>query len=102
GRGHAHEPLGGPESRPRAVTGMPGTVEQLRTGMPGYRMRLPENVHPISAGVKGGIIGGLVMPIPALLYGVISRHGIWFPINLLAGMVLPGVDEMDVPQLEAF
>ena len=30
--------------------------------MPGYRLRLPEKVHPISAGIKGGLVGGLVMP----------------------------------------
>ena len=42
------------------------TVEQLRPGMPGYRARLPEEVHPLSAGIKGGIVGGLVMPMPAL------------------------------------
>ena len=60
--------------------------------MPGYRLRLPEEVHPISAGIKGGIVGGLVMPVPALLYGYFSGHGIWYPVNLLAGMVVPGID----------
>jgi hypothetical protein len=70
--------------------------------MPGYRLRLPERVHPISAGIKGGIVGGLVMPLPAMLYGVLSGHGIWMPINLLAGMVLPGVDQMTVEELEEF
>ena len=35
--------------------------------MPGYRLRMPEEVHPISAGIKGGIVGGLVMPMPALI-----------------------------------
>ena len=69
----------------------PGTVDQLRPGMAGYRFQLPEKIHPISAGVKGGIVGGLVMPIPALAYGLLSGHGLWFPINLLAGMVVPGI-----------
>ena len=68
--------------------------------MPGYRARLPEAVHPISAGVAGGVLGGLVMPVPALLYGVLSGHGIWYPVNLLAGMVVPGVDAMSTAQLE--
>src|SRR2546430_8947283 len=53
--------------------------------MPGYRVRLPEKVHPISAGVKGGIAGGLVIPLPALIYGLVSGQGIWYPVNLLAG-----------------
>ena len=65
--------------------------------MPGYRLRLPVKVHPVSAGVKGGLVGGLVMPLPALAYGILSGHGIWWPVNLLAGMVLPGVDNMSSP-----
>jgi hypothetical protein len=74
----------------------------LQQGMPGYRLRLPQKVHPISAGIKGGVIGGLVMPLPALLYGLLSGHGIWYPVNLLAGMVLPGVGSMTDSQLEQF
>src|SRR5690242_4082535 len=54
GRGHVHEPLVEPERRPTPVTARPGTVEQLRAGMPGYRLRLPAEVHPVSAGIKGG------------------------------------------------
>jgi hypothetical protein len=100
GRGHAHEPLAEPARRPRPVTGAPGRVERLREGMPGYRLRLPQDVHPISAGVKGGIAGGLVMPVPALLWGLASGHGLWYPVNLLAGMALPGVG--DVPELGRF
>ena len=70
--------------------------------MPGYRARLPETIHPISTGIKGGIIGGLVMPLPAFLYGLVSHHGIWYPINLLAGMALPGIGKMSEAQLEHF
>lgn len=102
GRGHVHEARVPPAMRPAPVVGEPGKVEQLRTGAPGYRMRLPERVHPISAGVKGGIVGGLVMPTPALAYGVLSGHGIWYPVNLLAGMVLPGVGEAPTAKLEGF
>ena len=101
GRGHVHEPLVPRAQRPTAVSGRPSTVEHLRSGMPGYRLRLPTEVHPISAGVKGGIVGGLVMPMPALAYGLLSGHGIWYPVNLLAGMVLPGVDRMTVRRARA-
>lgn len=88
--------------RPEPVKAVLNKVEQLRPGMPGFRARLPEAVHPVSAGVKGGIVGGVVMPIPALLYGVISGHGIWFPVNLLAGMVLPNVGTLTDAQLDQF
>jgi hypothetical protein len=100
-RGHVLESLAEPV-RARPVTGAPGGVAHMRPGMPGYRLRLPEAVHPISAGLKGGLAGGAVMPVPALLWGLLSGHGLWYPVNLLAGMVLPGVDSMTVPELEQF
>jgi hypothetical protein len=102
GRGHVHEPLAEPARRPQPVTGAPGGVAQLRPGMAGYRLRLPQDVHPISAGLKGGLVGGAVMPLPALLWGLLSDHGIWYPVNLLAGMVLPLPASMTAEQLEQF
>jgi len=96
GQGHVREPLAEPARRPRPVTGAPGGVVHLREGMPGYRLRLPQEVHPISAGLRGGIVGGAVMPIPALLWSLFSGHGFWYPVNLLAGMALPGIDTMDL------
>jgi hypothetical protein len=102
GQGHAHEPFADPADRARPVAAKPGTVDQLGPGMAGYRLRIPEKMHPYSTGIKGGFFGGLVMPIPALAYGVQSGHGPWFPINLLAGMVLPGIDAMTVQELEQF
>jgi hypothetical protein len=102
GRGQLREPVAEP-ARPRpAITAAPGTVAQLRPGMPGYRFRLPEAVHPVSAGIRGGIVGGAVMPVPALLWGLFSGHGLWYPVNLLAGMVLPGLDRMPPAELEQF
>ncbi len=102
GRGHVPVLLVEPARRAAAIVPRPGTVETLVPGRPGYRMRMPEQVHPLSAGIKGGIAGGLIMPIPALTYGVLSGHGLWYPVNLLAGTVLPGVDAMDVAGLETF
>ncbi len=100
--GHWHEPLVEPQRRPKPVIPAASAVQRLREGMPGYRFRLPEKVHPISAGVKGGVVGGLVMPVPAMVYGVLSGHGIWLPINLLAGMVLPGIGELSPAELDRF
>ena len=37
------------------------------------------------------ILASFMIPIPALIYGVVSGHGIWYPVNLLAGMMVPGV-----------
>ena len=102
GVGHVHESLVEPARRPGPVTGRPGRVERLGPGMPGYRLRLPQAVHPVSAGLKGGLAGGAVMPVPALLWGLFSRHGIWYPVNLLAGMALPVPVNMSPDQLEQY
>jgi hypothetical protein len=99
GQGHVHMALAEPA---RPVSGAVGTVEQLLPGRPGHRLQLPIKVHPISAGVKGGILGGVAIIFPALLYGWLSGHGIWYPVNLLAGIVLPGLDKMSVPELQEF
>lgn len=87
GAGHVEEPLVEPHRRPRVIVPHVGEVERLRIGMPGHRLRIPEKVHPYSAGAKGGIVGGFAMMVPALAYGLISKH-FWYPVNLLAGMVL--------------
>jgi hypothetical protein len=102
GKGHFHERRAGPDRQPEPVVPTPGAVAHLDSGMPGYRMRLPLKVHPISAGIKGGILGGLLMPIPALAWGMLSGHGPWYPVNLLAGMVMAGVEDMPVGDLEKF
>ena len=101
-RGHVHVPLVEPSRRPAPVPIRPGGVGRMREGMPGYRLRLPTEVHPISAGLRGGIVGGVLMTAPALLWGLASGHGLWYPVNLLTGMVLPGVDRMTVAELEQF
>ncbi len=102
GRGHYHQPLVAPALRPQPVAVAPAAVERMRRGLPGYRLRLPVKVHPLSAGVKGGLVGGLVMPLPAMVYGLASGHGIWLPLNLLAGMVVPGVGQLSTEQLDRF
>jgi hypothetical protein len=98
GRGHQHEPLPPPQQRPQMPAGTVGTVGQLGTGMPGYRLRLPVDMHPVSAGVWGGIAGGVLMPVPAVVWALLSGHTIWYPVNLLAGMVMP-LEGRDLEQL---
>ena len=54
-----------------------------------HRSRLPLEIYPVSAGIKGGLAGGVVMAILAMIYGIASKHGIWYPINLLAAGFFP-------------
>jgi hypothetical protein len=49
------------------------------------RAWLPLKIYPISAGVKGGLAGGVAMAVLAMLYGVVFFHSLWYPINLIAG-----------------
>lgn len=49
------------------------------------RAHLPVETYPVIAGIKGGLAGGVAMIPPALLYGLIAEHSIWYPINLLGG-----------------
>jgi len=49
------------------------------------RAHLPVETYPIISGIKGGLAGGIAMIPPALLYGLIAEHSIWYPINLLGG-----------------
>ena len=53
------------------------------------RARLPLEVYPISAGVKGGLAGSVAMAVLAVLYGIVSGHGMWYPINLLSAGLFP-------------
>jgi hypothetical protein len=77
-------------------------VEPLRPGMPGHRMRIPNKVHPYSAGFKGGIVGGIAMAITALCYGIFSGRGFWYPVNLLGGMLVPNVGGWSESELGQF
>jgi hypothetical protein len=63
------------------------------------RANLPIEFYPISAGIRGGIAGGAAMAILAVLYGVVSGHGIWYPINLLAAGFFPSAS---IAELSAF
>lgn len=49
------------------------------------RAHLPLETYPILSGIKGGLAGGIAMIPPALLYGLIAAHSIWYPVNLLGG-----------------
>ena len=45
----------------------------------------PQHASPVISGLKGGIAGGIAMVFPALIYGVIRYHSIWYTVNLLGG-----------------
>jgi hypothetical protein len=67
-----------------------------------HRARLPIEIYPISAGVKGGIAGSVAMAVLAALYGVITHGSIWYPINLLAAVVYAQPFGLSMQQLTSF
>ena len=88
--------------RPSAVVVNPLTATRLAAGDRQHRMHIPPEAHSYSAGALGGLAGGAVMATLACLYGLIAQHSIWFPVNLLAGVVLPSLGNETLEQLRAF
>jgi len=62
-------------------------VDRLPVAPDHVRAWLPLRTHPISAGLKGGLAGGVAMAVLACAYGVLKAGSIWYPINLLAASV---------------
>jgi hypothetical protein len=65
-----------------------------------HRARLPLEIYPISAGVKGGLAGSVAMAVLAVIYGIAAYHSIWYPINILAAGFFPALETTE--QISAF
>src|SRR5262245_61067915 len=88
--------------RARPVARVTASVQHPQLGEAGHRVRLPVEVQPVSAGVKGGLIGGVAMAVVALAYGVLLQRSPWYPINLLAGVGMPSMARATLAELQAF
>ncbi len=64
--------------------------------------RIPTEVYPYMSGIYGGLLGGFAMIPVALAYGIISGHGIWYPVNLIAATLLRSWQQASVSQLSQF
>jgi len=80
----------------------PRRVDHLQPGTEGHRVYLPVRLHPYSAGLFGGAVGGVGMAIIACLYGLIAQGSLWYPVNLLAAAALPSLAEAGPAELKAF
>jgi hypothetical protein len=89
-------------SSPPPVTVPTRGVERFSFGDDRHRLRLPVEVQPLSAGVRGGLVGGCAMALCAAVYGVVVQHSLWYPLNLLAAMAVPHMAEADVARLRGF
>jgi hypothetical protein len=95
----AHEAVPVEGDVPEVVTSRPA-VERLPLAPDVQRAWLPLETYPVSAGIKGGLAGSVAMALLAMLYGVLSHHGIWYPINLLSAGFFPATES--VARLETF
>ena len=77
-------------------------VRHLEVGQLGHRARLPLEIYPYSAGLRGGLVGGAAMAVLAILYGLIGHKSIWYPVNLLAAAGSARISAMSYDQLLAF
>jgi membrane-associated protease RseP (regulator of RpoE activity) len=91
-----------PLRRPAPILVESRSVVRLRAGEARHRVRIPEEIHPYSAGIWGGLAGGAAMAGLACLYGLIAQHSIWYPVNLMAGAVVPQIGLATAEQLRAF
>jgi hypothetical protein len=87
--------------RPVVIHSSRALVERIRLS-PEHRARLPLETYPIVSGIKGGIAGGVAMIIPAMLYGLIAQHSIWYPVNLLGGAGVANWNNPSVADIAAF
>ena len=88
--------------RPAPIMVEARSVVRLSPGEDRHRKMVPETVQPYSSGLWGGLAGGAAMAGLACLYGLIAQHSIWYPVNLLAGVVIPGMGNASLEQLRQF
>ncbi len=100
----AHEPvvIRPPGERPEPVKTSGRSVGHLVVGKRGHRAHIPVEVHPYTAGAFGGLVGGAVMAVLAMIYGLWAEGSIWYPINLLAAAGVSTLANADLETLREF
>ena len=83
------------------ITSTRRLVERLKIA-PEHRAHLPLETYPVLSGIKGGIAGGIAMIFPALIYGLIVQHSIWYPVNLLGGAGVANWSHVTTAQIASF
>jgi hypothetical protein len=77
-------------------------VERVPVGPSLVRAWLPLKTYPVSAGIKGGLAGGVAMAVLACAYGLLKAGSIWYPINLLAATVYAESLKLGPAELNSF
>jgi hypothetical protein len=85
-----------------AVTTSRHAIDRVPEAPDRPRAWLPVEIYPVSAGLIGGLAGGAVMAVLAMLYGIVTQRSIWYPINLLAAGFFPASVTEKTADLTAF
>jgi uncharacterized membrane protein YagU involved in acid resistance len=99
---HTFYPRTEADRRPAPVRVSTRRVIRLEYGQASHRARIPVEVHRYSAGIIGGLAGGAAMAVVAMAYGLVVRHSIWYPINLLAATGMPSLANASLATLLEF
>jgi hypothetical protein len=77
-------------------------TEVTRPALEPHRLRIPVEIYPVTAGLKGGLAGSVAMAVLGCTYGVLSHGSIWYPINLLASVVHAEALQLPMEYLTSF
>ncbi len=77
-------------------------VDYLPVGELGNRAILPLEIYPYSAGIKGGIAGGVVMAVLAVLQGIALHGSPWYTVNILAATAMSDLANANTATLSSF
>jgi hypothetical protein len=99
---HEHEEIVPVVFEELRITTERGIVEHVPVAPQLVRAWLPLQTYPVSAGLKGGLAGGIAMAIIACAYGLLKAGSLWYPINLLAATVYAESLKLGPAQLNSF
>jgi hypothetical protein len=99
---HEHEELVHVLPEDVSVTTSRRLVERFPLAEEQVRAWLPLETYPVSAGLKGGLAGGVAMAVLACTYGLLSVGSIWYPVNLLGAVVYSQSELPSASQLNSF
>jgi hypothetical protein len=90
------------EAAPEAIVPAKIGVDYLHVGELGNRAILPLRIYPYSAGIKGGIAGGIAMAGVAVLQSVVRHGSLWYTVNILAATAMAKLANADTATLSSF
>src|SRR6266851_425606 len=99
---HEHEETVAVVFEEHRITTERRVVERVPVAPDLVRAWLPLETYPVSAGMKGGLAGGVAMAVLACAYGLLKAGSIWYPINLLAATVYAESLKLGPAQLNSF